>query len=115
MATKKKKAAKKRGGAKLDVGSDPPILIGGGGSSLIWVDFNQNQTPIPPGSAPSGAPKPHTPTNYQLSKILNTPTKLLFNDGVAGEVTLHIANQKTWYIRFAKPGESKSVKKAKKK
>ena len=79
MATKKK-ASKKRGGVTLDVGSDPPILVGGGGSSLIWVDFNQNQTTIPPGSA-GNAPSPTTPSKYSLSKILNQPAKLFFNNG----------------------------------
>jgi hypothetical protein len=109
---------KKRSGAKLDIGSDPPVLVGGGGSSLIWVDFTQGQTQIPPGSA-GGAPSPTTPANYSLSKITNAPTKLFFNNGATpgkpGEVALPIANQRTWYIRFAKPGESRSGKKAKKK
>ena len=109
---------KKRGGAKLDIGSDPPVLVGGGGSSLVWVDFNQNQTQIPPGSA-GGAPSPTTPAKYGLSKILNQPAKLFFNDGKtpgkAGEKQLDIVDQKLWYIRFAKPGEGASRKKAKKK
>jgi hypothetical protein len=120
MATKKK-AAKKGGGARLDIGSDPPILVGGGGSSLIWVDFTQGQTQIPPNSADPGAPTPTNPAKYSLSKIINQPTKLFFNNGTtpgkAGETALVIpaGNQKTWYIRFAKPGESRSSKKAKKK
>ncbi len=117
MATKKK-ATKKRVPGKLDIGSDPPILIGGGGSSLIWVNLNQSQTQIPP-VGPPGAPSPSTPANYSLSKISNTPTKLFFNDGTtpgaAGEKPLPIVNQRTWYIRFAKPGESRGAKKAKKK
>ena len=120
MATKKKAAKRNGGGAKLDIGSDPPILVGGGGSSLIWVDFNQNQTTIPPGSA-GNAPSPTTPSKYALSKILNQPAKLFFNNGTtpgkAGETPLIIppGNQGTWYIRFAKPGEGTSRKKARKK
>ena len=109
---------RKRGGTKLNIGSDPPILIGGGGSSLIWVNLNQGQTQIPPNSA-GGAPSPTTPSNYSLSKITNAPVKLFFNDGTTpgkpGEVALIIANRSNWYIRFAKPGESKGRKKAKKK
>ncbi|HXT62053.1 MAG TPA: hypothetical protein VN696_03360 [Pyrinomonadaceae bacterium] len=121
MPTKKKAAKKGGNGARLDIGSDPPILIGGGGSSLIWVDFSQGQTQIPPNSANPGAPTPTNPAKYSLSKIMNQPAKLFFNNGTtpgkAGETALVIpaANQNTWYIRFAKPGEGASGKKAKKK
>ena len=110
---------KKRGGAKLDIGSDPPIIVGGGGSSFIWVKFNENQTGQNPNTVPATAPSPTTKNSYSVSKITNTPVRLFFNDGTtagpAGEVPLPIANPKAWYIRFAKPGESKSRKKAKKK
>ena|SRR5215510_12804830 len=112
-------ATKKRGGGKLDIGSDPPILVGGGGSSLIWVNFNEGQTPVKPKGVGANAPSPTTKDDYSLSKITSQPARLFFNDGTtpgaAGEVPLPIANQKTWYIRFAKPGEARSGKKAKKK
>ena len=110
MATKK--------GGKLSIGSDPPILVGGGGSSLIWVKFNENQTPQNPNGVSAGAPSPHTKSQYSLSKISNTPVRLYFNDGTtagpAGEVPLPIADPKTWYIRFAVPGPKRSRKKTKK-
>ena len=119
MATKKKGGPKGGGGTKLDIGSDPPILIGGGGSSLVWVNFGQGQTPVKPKGLPANAPTPTNPDDYSLSKITNSPTRLFFNDGTTpgqpGEVPLPIANQKTWYIRFAKPGESRGARKAKKK
>ena len=93
---------------KLDIGSDPPILIGGGGSSFVWVDFNQGLTGVNPNNVPANAPSPHTKTKYSCSKITNTPVQLFFNDGTTpgapGEVPLNIANNKTWYIRFAVPG-----------
>lgn len=118
MATKEK-AAKRKGPGNLDVGSDPPILVGGGGSSLIWVNFAEGQTPVKPKGLPANAPTPMTKDDYSLSKIMSQPARLYFNDGTTmgplGEKPLDIANQKTWYIRFAKPGESRGGKKARKK
>ena len=110
MATKNK--------TKLSIGSDPPVLVGGGGSSLIWVKFNENQTPQNPNGVSAGTPSPNTKSQYSLSKITNTPVRLYFNDGTtagpAGEIPLTIANQKTWYIRFALPGPKRGRSKTKK-
>jgi hypothetical protein len=121
MATKKKGAKASRRN-KLDIGSDPPVLVGGGGSSFIWVNTNQGQTMINPNSVPATAPTPHTKSDYSLSKIINGPVRLYFNNGVtpgpAGEVPLQIppgAPRDQWYIRFARPGEALRRKKANKK
>jgi len=110
MATKRR--------ARLDIGSDPPVVVGGGGSSLIWVNFNENETGQNPNGVSASAPSPTTKSKYSCSKITNAPTRLFFNDGTtpgpAGERRLDIMNSKTWYIRFAVPGPT-ARKKAKKK
>lgn len=110
MATKNK--------AKLSIGSDPPVMVGGGGSSLIWVNFNENQTGQNPNGVSANAPTPNTKSKYSCSKITNMPVRLFFNNGStagpAGEIPLDIANQKTWYIRFAMPGPKRGRTKIKK-
>jgi hypothetical protein len=110
MVTKKR--------ARLDIGSDPPIIVGGGGSSLIWINFNENQTGVNPNGVSATAPSPTNKNKYSCSKITNVPVRLFFNDGStpgpAGEQPLVIANNKRWYIRFAVPGPT-ARKKAKKK
>ena len=109
-------AAKNNG--KLDIGSDPPVVVGGGGSSLIWVKFGQDETPVPPHGFPPSTPAPTNPGLYSVSKITHTPVRLYFNDGAtpgsAGEKALVIENAKTWYIRFDVPGAPPRRKKAKK-
>ncbi len=104
---------------KLAIGSDPPVLVGGGGSSLIWVNFNENQTGQNPNGVSANAPTPNTKSKYQCSKITSMPVRLYFNDGAtpgpAGEKPLPIVNNKTWYIRFDVPGPIKRRKKAAKK
>jgi hypothetical protein len=49
---------------------------------------------------------------------MSAPVRLYFNDGTtpgaAGETPLPIANQRTWYIRFAGPGPRRRRKKPKK-
>ena len=111
MATKQR--------AKLAIGSDPPVLVGGGGSSLIWVNFNENQTGQNPNGVSANAPSPNTKSKYSCSKITNVPVRLYFNDGTtpgaAGEQPLPIADNKKWYIRFAVPGPPRRRKKGAKK
>ena len=120
MATKKKSAKKGGGGlvkTQLDIGSDPPVLVGGGSSSLIWVNFNQNQMPVSPGSV--SGPSPSTKSAYSVNRVTNGPVRLYFNDGTvpgpAGEVRLDIpvAGRQTWYIRFAVSGRIPRPKKSK--
>lgn len=109
-------STKRRG--SLSIGSDPPVLVGGGGSSLIWVNFNENQTGQNPNGVSANAPSPATKSKYSCSKITNAPVRLYFNDGTtpgaAGEVPLPIADTKKWYIRFAVPSPKRRRKKAKK-
>jgi hypothetical protein len=52
--------------SKKLLSSDPPIIVGGGGSSLIWVRNDFTLTQIPLSAVKAGAPKPKTPTNYQI-------------------------------------------------
>jgi len=108
MATKKKTKGTKKNGGKLDLG-DPPILIGGGGSSYLWVHLAQEQRPVNPsldnpgiGIKP-GAPKPNTRENYACSRILKTPSEIVFFDGVNTLTTLNIPNggRNGWYIKFS--------------
>ena len=94
-----KKASKKKRKSHLDIGSDPPVLVGGGGSSYIWVNLNQGQTQVNPNTGVNpGAPTPHTPGNYNCSRITRTPPKLYFFDGTSG-ISLPIKDLKSWYIR----------------
>lgn len=112
MATKKKAATKKSRRGRLNIGSDPPVLVGGGGSSLVWVKFDQGQTPVNPNSVPPTTPAPTTKADYSCSKITNAPVRLYFNNGLtpgpAGEQQLNIpaGGRYTWYIRFAAPGSA---------
>jgi hypothetical protein len=110
MATKKKsKSTSKNGGkTKLDLG-DPPILVGGGGSSYLWVDLTQDQRPVNPSldnpgiGINQGAPKPNTRSNYACTRILKTPSEIVFFDGVNALTTLTIPNagRNGWYIKFS--------------
>lgn len=109
MATKKQsRRSKKNSGPRADLG-DPPILVGGGGSSYLWVDLTQDQRPVNPSldnpgiGVNPGAPKPNTRANYACSRILKTPSEIVFFDGVNTMTTLTIPNagRNGWYIKFS--------------
>lgn len=110
MATKKKSKSTSKKGRKtgLDLG-DPPILVGGGGSSYLWVDLTQDQRPVNPSldnpgiGVNPGAPKPNTRANYACSRILKTPSEIVFFDGVNTLTTFTIPNagRNGWYIKFS--------------
>jgi len=101
----KKKGALKRRGL---VDTDPPILIGGGGSSYLWVNLDQDQRPVNPTSnnpttgINPGAPTPRNRGAYTCSRVLRTPPRIFFYDGVNPEVQLVIppSGRSKWYIRF---------------
>ena len=105
MAAKK---TSKKGRVKPLLDSDPPILIGGGGSSYLWVNLDQDQRPVNPQSnnpntgINPGAPTPMNRANYTCSRVMRTPPRIFFSDGVGPEVQLVIppAGRTTWYIRF---------------
>lgn len=110
----KNKSKKRRRAVMLE--TDPPILVGGGGSTYLWVNLDQGETPVNPqldhagiGINP-GAPKPQTRQNYVCSRVLRTPPKLFFHNGVSVnpdgspvevQLDIPVTGRPYWYIRLA--------------
>ncbi len=104
-------AAKKtsRKGRPNLLDTDPPILVGGGGSTYLWVNLDQEERPVNPESnnpntgVNPGAPTPMTRGSYTCSRVMRTPPRIFFSDGVNPEMPLPIpvAGRTTWYIRFS--------------
>ena len=90
MAKTKRTSRKSSTGAsgnrpkRATVPTDPPIIVGGGGSSLIWVRNDFTLTQIPLSAVKAGAPKPKTPTNYQIweCEVAITTLVVRLNKGV---------------------------------
>jgi hypothetical protein len=107
MATKKKSGKKKS--RKTALLADPPILVGGGGSTYLWVNLDQDERPVNPQSdnpntgINPGSPTPLNRANYTCSRVMRTPPRIYFYDGVNPEVplTIPVAGRTTWYIRFS--------------